>query len=175
MAAQLTSKPAYGAHGPARQQPPAGAGPQPTQLSCAMLRTWLQRYIGLPALPSVAEAAWPANLLAALARLQPEAPGSCVTGGAAQREQEEVYALAGERRPSLHTGCLPAQRIEPLRLLAVWYHLHLYEGPTGLHCKNSWHGVGAGPCHCPVDLVSGAQTVHGCCLAPRWAETAPVI
>ena len=106
MAVQLTCEPAYGTHGPAHQQPPARAGPQPTQLSCAMLRTWLQRYIGLPALPSVAEAARPANLLAALARLQPEAPGTCATkllGGAAQREQEEVYVLAGEPRPSLHT------------------------------------------------------------------------
>ena len=103
MATQLTSEPARGTPGPAHQQLPAGARPQPTQLSCAMLRTWLQRYIGLPALPSVAEAARPANLLAALARLQPEAPSGCVAEvhcAVAQREQEEVYVLAGVRQCS---------------------------------------------------------------------------
>jgi len=48
-----------------------GRRPQPTQLSSAMLRTWLQRYTNLPALPSVREAARPALLLAALSRLNP--------------------------------------------------------------------------------------------------------
>lgn len=105
MATQLTSERVWGMPGPPRQQPPAGAGPQPTQLSCAMLRTWLQRYIGLSALPSVAEAARPANLLAALARLQPAAPGACgaeLHNAAAQ--QEELYVLAGAPVPPVHTG-----------------------------------------------------------------------
>lgn len=72
-----------------------------------MLRTWLQRYIGLPALPSVAEAARPANLLAALARLQPEPPSGCgskLQCEAAKCEQLEVYVLAGASRPPVHTG-----------------------------------------------------------------------
>lgn len=57
-----------------------GRRPQPTQLSSAMLRTWLQLYTNLPALPSVREAARPALLLAALSRLNPGvdgAPTSC--------------------------------------------------------------------------------------------------
>lgn len=78
----------------------AGHPARRVELSCGMLRQWLQRLTGLPALPSVTEAARPVVLLAALARLRPDAGlDSSQQAGpsapAAMDASEQVFALAG--------------------------------------------------------------------------------
>ncbi len=107
---------------------PAGSPARRVELTCGMLRLWLQRLTGLAALPSVAEAARPAVLLAALARLRADAgpDGSPRRAEASQRASldadEQVFALAGAHTaaPRQPPGCTWRLYQQPMSWSVRW-------------------------------------------------------
>ncbi len=108
---------------------PAGSPARRVELSCGMLRLWLQRLTGLAALPSVAEAARPAVLLAALARLRADASpdGSPLQAEASLRASldadEQVFALAGAHTtaPWQPPGCAWRLYQQQLKWSVRWH------------------------------------------------------